>query len=537
MEGLAVFSGLVGGLGLFLFGMKLAGEGLQKAAANKLKSILTRLTSNRLVGVVMGFLVTILLQSSSTTTVLMISFVSASLIDLSQALGVMLGAAVGATLTVQIIAFKIANYARFLVGIGIMLVLGGKRQQTRGVGEAVLGFGILFYGMQLISEAIMPLRTNQGFMAGLVALSSNWPLTIIVSAVFSAVMQGSAPVIALAMSLVGNGVLSLDVSLPIVLGANVGTTAKVFLSSLASSREAKRLALAYFLFKLFGVVLFVPFLGLFTHLVRSTAADAGRQIANAHTIFNVLIAVVFLPLTGVFGSLVSRLLPDREEKPYQVKYLDEKALSVPEIALSQARSEIIRMGHLVRDVLLPEVMRIFRTENEKMTERLKEQEQKLDFLHKMTSRYLADIAQRDLTEKQSEEIIKLFYVSKDLEHIGDIVMEILGMALKLRQHEMVFTGECIEEVQSMHHTISHNLENAIRAFDEDSVMHARLVITNYPEILRLERGLRYNYFVRFGAMEKQDGENIGPVYLDLINNLLRINSHAVNISQAVVGII
>lgn len=535
MDLVMLMMGLMGGLGIFVYGIELTSDGLQKASAHRMKDILSSLTSNRFLAVIVGIVITVLLQSSSAATVLLVGLVNASMMSLSQALGVILGSAVGTTLTVQLIAFKVTDYALFMVAAGVPIMLFARRPQVRHVGQAILGFGFVFYGMSLMSGAMSPLRSYPGFVDVLLSVTEKPLLAVLVIAIFTAIVQSSAASIALAMSLASQGVIDFAAAIPMVFGANIGTTATALLSSLASSRAAKRVALAHLIFKVIGVIIFLPFLPVFTDFVARTAVDIQRQIANSHTIFNVINLLIFLPFTTPFGKLVTRILPDTERLERAAHYLDESVLDVPDLAIDQAKSEILRMAKIIRDEMMPNILDLVRTGDESVKTKLRELELTLDYLYKSITRYLSRLSQRNLSEGQSEQQIRLLYVCNDLEHLGDVMMNTIQIAQKMQQQGMELSEEGWQELSMMHQAIKRNYENAIKAFETDDQDLARKVIRLNPEVVKMEKSLRYSHFSRL--QENQKTLETSAVHLDLVNNLLRINNHALSIAQATIGII
>ncbi len=535
MDLVMLMMGLMGGLGIFVYGIELTSDGLQKASAHRMKYILASLTSNRLLAVFVGIVLTVLLQSSSAATVLLVGLVNAGMMSLGQALGVILGSAIGTTLTVQLIAFKVTDYALFIIAFGIPIYLFAKRPQLKHIGQAVLGFGFVFYGMSLMSSSMSPLRSFPGFVDLLVSVTSNPLLAIIVAALFTAVVQSSAASIALAMSLTSQGVIDFNAAIPMVLGANIGTTATALLSSMASSRAAKRVALAHLIFKSIGVLIFLPFVGLFTELVAMTSDNVQRQIANSHSIFNIVNLLIFLPFTTQFGSLVKRILPDTEKMERRAHYLDDEVLDVPELAINQAKNEVLRMAKIIRDGMLPELLDLVKTGEESVKNKIRESELTIDFLYKSVTRYLARISQRNLSEGQSEQQVRLLYVCNDMEHAGDVMMSMIQIAEKMDQQGMQLSTEGWQELSMMHQSIKRNFENAVEAFEKEDEDLARQVIRLNPEVAKMEKSLRYSHFNRLQQNEKT--LETSSVHMDLINNLLRINGHALSIAQATIGII
>ncbi|HHE73864.1 MAG TPA: Na/Pi cotransporter family protein, partial [Desulfobacteraceae bacterium] len=333
---------MLGGLALFLYGMEKMSTGLKRTAGNRMRSILAALTRNRVIAMFVGAFITMVIQSSSATTVMLVSFVQAGLMTFVQSMGVILGADIGTTVTAQLIAFKLTDYALLMIALGFSLHMFGKRGMTKNIGDVIMGFGILFFGMKLMSDAMNPLRTYAVFIDTMREMENPF-LGILIGALFTALVQSSSATTGVVIVLAQQGLLTLEAGIPLVFGANVGTCITAGLASIGTSREAKRVALAHVIFKLAGVLLFVFWIPWFADFIRMIAErfDSGtaRQIANAHTIFNVALALIFLPFTEYFSRLVVGILP-YEEKSKDVtmttKYLDEESISTPAVALDLA---------------------------------------------------------------------------------------------------------------------------------------------------------------------------------------------------------
>jgi len=535
MDLVEVIMVLAGGLGIFILGMQVTSDGLQNYAAYKMKKTLAALTENRVMGVIFGLLATVALQSSSATTVLLVGLVSASLMSFGQALGVLLGSAVGTTLTVQLIAFRVIDYALFLIAAGVGMRLLSKKSRVKNLGQAILGFGFIFYGMMLMTKAMEPLRDYPGFVDGLFFLSQYPILAILVTTLFTAIVQGSAASIALGIALAEQGLISLEMGVMMVYGANIGTTATAILASIASSREAKRVAFAHLGFKLGGVLLFLPFSAGFVALIQLTSGTPSHQIANAHTIFNIVIMLIFLPFIHHLAGIMYRLIPDAVDEEREAKYLDEQVLDVPELALRGAKNEILRMAKLIQGEMLPLSIRYLEEQGEDVLKKLKNKEKNLDFLFRATTRYLSQAAQRSLTEEQTETAFALIYVSNDLEHQGDVIINMTNVSIKMQQEGIELASEGWQEILSMYSKVGDNLDLAIKAFASEDQELAKKVIRSQPEIQKIEKSLRYYHCRRIQGPEVPVLDS--GLHLDIVNDLLRFNSHSVSIAQAVLGII
>ncbi len=368
--------GLVGGLGLFLFGMKIMSEGLQKVAGSRMRKILSALTSNRIVGALVGIAVTAIIQSSSATTVMVVGFVNAGLMSLVQSIGIILGANIGTTVTAQLIAFKITKFALPAIGIGAGFKLFAKNRKWSYFGEILLGFGLLFFGLSVMKSAFDPLKTSDEFHQLFMAVGNNHLLGVLIGAILTMLVQSSSATIGITIALASSGILSFDASVALILGENIGTTITANLAAIGTNLAARRTAFAHFLFNSLGVCYMLIFFPFFLHFISSiTPGDAdfviqtqdqiarmggeigdkpfiARHIANTHTMFNIVNTIIFLPLVGLLAKLSTLVIRGREENvEFHLKYLDNRVLSTPPIALAQARSETRRMAQIAREMV------------------------------------------------------------------------------------------------------------------------------------------------------------------------------------------
>ncbi|MDK2821399.1 MAG: phosphate:Na+ symporter [Clostridia bacterium] len=531
-----VVTGLMGGLALFIYGMNLISTGLQKAAARQVQQFLATVTRNRFFGMLAGIVITVILQSSSVATVLLVGFVSAGLMSLGQALGVVLGSAIGSTFTAQLIAFELSDYALWAVFIGLIPYLFAGRLRWRYIGQAILGFGLIFYGASLMGSAVAPLKSSPAFIEIVDKLSAYPLLVMLAATIFTAIVQSSAATVVLGMTMASQGTLGLEPALAMVLGANIGTTTTALISSIALSREAKRVAVAHFFFKFAGMLLFLSFMGLYSNLARLTSPDIARQIANAHTLYNVINMFIFLPFTPWVGRLMVRILPDAKEEEKTTKYLNLSAVDKPEEALEQVAGEISRMARIIQDDMLPRVMQPLANREVDLISKLQRYDNILDYVYSAVAKYLAQLDRKKLSEEQSINQIKLLYVANDLETIGDIIIEMGEKWQKIEENGIEFSPEGQTEITGMFNKVKENFDTAIRAFTKNDENLAYQVIRSHPEISRMEKNLRYTHFQRLQKENRMSIETTS-VHMDLINLMLRINTNSVSIAQAVVGII
>lgn len=427
--------GLAGGLALFLFGMRQMTEALKTVAGERMKTLLGQLTANRFTGALAGALVTAVIQSSSVTTVLVVGFVSAGLMGLSQSIGVIIGANIGTTITAQIVAFKVTQYALLFIGVGFFVELGSKKEKTRQCGLMIMGLGLIFFGMSLMSQATSPLRTHQEFIDWMQHMQ-NPGLAIAASAAFTALVQSSSATTGLIIVLAGSGFISLEAGIALVMGANVGTCITAMLSAIGKPREAARTAIAHVVFNVLGVLIFVWLIPriaeaavllspAFTELdgTERLAAETPRQIANAHTLFNIGNALVFIWFTNPIARLATWLVPDKPESPAPdaaPRYLDDYYLETPAMALDRARLEQAHMADLVLAMLDSAMPAIYEASPEKLA-RLSESDETVDALHIAIIRYLGILSQEQLVSPHTEALSDGIAVTNYLENIGDII--------------------------------------------------------------------------------------------------------------------
>ena len=391
----ALLMGLFGGLALFLYGMDQMSQSLEEVAGDRMKAILSRLTSNRLMGALTGAFVTAVIQSSSVTTVLVVGFITAGLMSLSQSIGIILGANIGTTITAQIIAFKVTKFALLMVAVGFGMLFFGRRERLRQYGTGLMGLGLVFFGMGVMGDAMSPLRTYEPFLAWMARLETP-AIGIVAGALFTALVQSSSATAGIVIVLASQGLISLAAGIAVIFGANIGTCITALLASIGKPREAVRASVVHVLFNVIGVLIWLPFIDQLAALVTQVspvaqdltgtaklAAETPRQIANSHTVFNVANTLIFLPFTGLLAGLVERLVPDRPEKEgfrVRAKYLDEELLSTPSLALDRARLEILHLGDYVMEMMrriLPAMLIGERAELEEIAE----MDDRVDRLH------------------------------------------------------------------------------------------------------------------------------------------------------------
>jgi len=546
---------LFGGLALFLFGMKQMSEGMKKTAGDKMRSILSALTDNRLIGMTVGAFVTMVIQSSSATTVMLVSFVQAQLMTFVQSLGVILGADIGTTITAQLIAFKLTDYALLMIAIGFFLTMFSNKDSTKYIGEAILGFGLLFFGMKLMSDAMKPLRTFLPFINMLRGLE-NPMLALIVGTIFTALIQSSSAFTGIIIVLAQQGLLTLDAGIPLVMGANIGTCITAGLASIGTSREAKRVALAHVLFKVGGVALFILWIPVFADIIRwispvssgtgleKLAAETPRQIANAHTIFNVSLAFIFLPFTTFFANTIIKIYPEKkEEKGVQpiTWHLDDGAISTPALAIDLARSEILRMTKILGR-MLEAIIQPFTT-NEPLKDEVYPQlslvkgvemrEEKLDYLDEKIIRYLRKIGQQELSDNQIQEVYGMMSIVNDIENIGDTIEKnMIPLIAKKSALNMDFSPEGKEELTIYHTKVSKQVNRLKKALSNLDTNKAEKIINKEGKYSALETKYRISHLERLHEDRKESIET-HEIHMELMDLLKQINVYSGEIAKTI----
>ncbi len=523
---MTVLVALFGGVALMLYGIRLTGEGLQRAAGNRLRSLLTGMSRNRLLAMASGATITGIIQSSSATIVMLIGFVAAGLMTFRQTLGVILGADIGTTLTVQLIAFRVTDYAPLLVGLGFAITFLAKRGGTKDIGQALLGFGLLFLGLKLILDGVAPLRDNPLATQVLAAVAGSPVLAVLTAAVFTALVHSSAATIGLTLALATHGLVDAAGAVAIVIGANVGTCASALEAAIGATAEARRVAVAHIAFKVLGAALAFPFIGPFTEMVEGTAMDPARQVANAHTFFNVGISLVFLPFIPWAARVIERFVPDDQpgDTPFRARYLDERALDQPSLALGQATREALRMADVVQG-MFRDVLPVFRTDDQALLEDVEKRDDQADFLEREIKLFLARLGREAMGPDLSRKEIGLISFIANLENIGDIIdKNLMELARKKLYQARRFSEPGWVEIVDFHSLVAKNLERAIAAFAAGDKALAQEVLDQRPLMRARERALRDSHLGRLRAGLAESLET-SEIHLDVLTNLKRISSH------------
>lgn len=533
--------GLLGGLSLFLYGMEKMSDALKNVAGEKMKDILGLLSSNRIMGMITGAIVTAVIQSSSVTTVMLVGFVSAGLMSLSQTIGIVMGSNIGTTITAQIVAFKVTKYALLLVAVGFGLLFTSKKEKIQQYGYMIMGLGLIFFGMGVMSDAMRPLRSFQPFL-NLMTHMSNPILGILVAAAFTALVQSSSATTGVIIVLAMQGLISLPAGIALSFGANIGTCVTAFLASIGKPREALRVSVVHVLFNVMGVLIFLPFIGPFVKLVvaispgategavglQAAASILPRQIANAHTIFNITCAVLFLPFVSYFARIVYRLVPDKplpETTEIQPKYLNDMLLHTPSLALDAVRHEIKRMGKRV-DLMHTAMMPAVLSGSKEELMAVREMDEEVDVLYKHIINYLAEVSKLNLNEVQTSKLMKLMGSANDLEHIGDVIeVNMVNLGQQRNKKGFKISDKTQKVINTLHMVVSDALKAAIRAVVDDEKEYAVRVIQMKEDMNRLTNQAN-EHQVRRLASEDSGKFEAYSVEIEIIEKLKRIYYHA-----------
>lgn len=481
---LELSTGLIGGLALFLFGMDIMTRALKQVAGASMKTLLARMTGNRIMGMFAGATVTAIIQSSSITTVLLVGFVSAGLMTSAQSVAVIIGANIGTTITAQILAFKVTALALPILSVGFFVSFMAKQKATREYGRVLLGIGMVFFGMAIMSDAMKPLRSYQPFLDFMLSLDSV-VFAALVGAGFTALVQSSSATTGILIVMAAQGLISLEPAVALALGANIGTCVTALLAAIGKRREAVRVALIHTFFNVAGVLIWIGFVEELAELSRDfaaifsvDAADVPRQIANLHTCFNLANALIFIGFTNQISRLVERLLPDREDRrePRSTsKHLDPKLLAVPAIAIDAARLEVIRLGHLVRGMLSAAIPAVT-TGSPQDVDKLHVMDRPVDLLHRDIVGYLREISVGSLPSGQSDLLIGLIRIANDLEHIGDLIAtNMVNSARKRTQEDVVISPATAEIIAALHREVVEALDGVLLALETQDATLAKNV--------------------------------------------------------------
>ncbi|MEG6521749.1 Na/Pi cotransporter family protein [Desulfotomaculum sp. 1211_IL3151] len=523
---------MIGGVGLLLYGMSLMKDNLQKVAGKRFREILILLTKNRLVGLGLGAFMTLLFQSSTATTVLLIGLTSASILTLRETLAVVLGADIGSTITAQLIALKATEIALPVIFLGSFIFLFSKSSRKKRIALVLMGFGILFLGLKMMADTMYPLK-NDPSVAKILTQISNYPLLdIMVAAVFTFLISSSAATIGIIMLLAMQHMIDIKPAIYMLLGANIGTTFTPILSSIGSSRESQRVAMAHLLFKAMGVLLAFPLVGYIVQLMQKITASPGFQVAHTHTLFNILLAILFLPFIQYVARFLEMILPNKKDATGKLKpkYLDENLLSSPDLAMGMATKEIMIISDYVLD-MIKSAASLLANYNQDKADNILEKEEKVDVLSIAANRYLTMLLRHSLTQDEFKKAMGLITIIREYEFIGDVVEKnMISKAESMNIHNKRFSMEGLQEIQSLNNRIVHLLQLVNTSFATNNCALAEQAKTLYEEIVDFQFRLRMSHIIRLKEGARETEETTFD-HMELINCYGLIGEHLKNITM------
>ena len=530
--------GIMGGLGLFLYGMNLMGDGLQKSAGSKLKRIIELLTSNVIMGVLVGMVVTMVIQSSSATTVMVVGFVNAGIMSLTQAIGVIMGANIGTTITAQLVSLDVDFLAPVALGIGIVIYMFSNKPKHKNIAEILIGFGILFTGMDFMKEAVKPLAGYQGFTDMLLSFGHHPILGVLMGFAITAIVQSSSASMGMLIALASQGLIPITAALPILYGENIGTCVTSLISSIGASRNARRAAIMHLTFNVLGSMIFMfilskPIVAIVTAI---DPTDAARQIANAHTLFNILNVIVLLPFNKLIVKLALKLVPEtkseQDDDDKVVKYIDDRMIETPSIALVSVEKETLRMGEKSRESLDSAMTGIFEKSEKDLSNTLKK-EKVINELQKTILNYLLKLSKAPLNEESREVIDSLFNTVNDIERIGDHAENLAELGKSSIVNDVVFSDNARSELSDMYNKVLSTYTYSLESMRTSDVDLACKVIKMEEQVDIMEKTCRLNHMRRLN--NNMCSIDNGIIYLEILTNLERVSDHAVNIAQQVIA--
>lgn len=550
---------LIGGLGLFIYGMTIMSDGLKAVAGDRVKKLLEVLTNNRILAIVVGTVVTMIVQSSSTTTVMVVGFVNAGIMNLFQAAGVILGANIGTTITAQMVALKADKIAPIFIGVGVLMLLLAKKKKHKHVAMVILGFGVLFLGINLMSDSLKPLRDNPFFVKTLVSFGQNPILGLLAGLGITAIIQSSSATVgllqAIAMSGAFNavdGIGTLAIIIPILLGMNIGTCATALISSIGTNTSAKKAALIHLFVNIMGSVWVMILLGIidtvtkgnnpiyhfienisgFTTIEGVQVHNVTKQIANTHTLFNVTNMIILYPIMNSMVRLIDRIIPDKVEMDEQGPHLDRRLLENPSVALGQVVKEVTRMGRLANKNLHTSIEAIL-TKDEALVEKVFRREKLINDFAKEITRFLVLLVNEQVPDDKQVRVMDLFSCVHDIERIGDHAENLAELAQYRIDNKVSFSDLAMDDLKIIIDLVEKVCYDVVEGFEQQDAKAALSTIKIEDEIDAMKEKLRTGHIARL-----KDGTCSAPsgiIFLDVVSNLERVGDHATNIAEYILN--
>lgn len=529
---------MAGGLGLFLFGMELMSDSIEKVAGARLRRILEIFTTNRFMGMIVGIIFTGIIQSSSACTVMVVSFVNSGLMNLYQAAGVILGANIGTTITSQLVSFNLSKIAPLILLVGVVVMMFTKKEKVRKVAEVVVGFGILFVGLSTMSQAMANMKNEPQIVNLLMSLKNPFLATLMGFAL-TAIIQSSSVTVSIVLLLANQDLLPLPITLYIILGCNIGACATAMLASMTGKKDAKRAALIHLLFNIIGTV--IIYIALFVagdqivELIKSISADNGRFVANAHTLIKIAQVIMLFPFTGWLVKMTYLIVPGEDQKvgyreSYQLKYIGDKVVFNPATAVVEVVKELERMASLAEENL-NRAMNALITLDEEDIEEVYEVEKNINFLNHAITDYLVKINQTTLPIEDLNSLGALFHVVNDIERIGDHAENVADAARQRKEEGVSISKEAQKELGDMLEMVNKIIRYAVEMFAKSDETHMQEIITLEDQVDEKERELQKKHVERLTKGECSP--EAGMIFSDIVSGLERVADHATNIAFAI----
>lgn len=529
---------MAGGLGLFLFGMELMSDSIEKVAGARLRRILDIFTTNRFMGMIVGIIFTGIIQSSSACTVMVVSFVNSGLMNLYQAAGVILGANIGTTITSQLVSFNLSKIAPLILLVGVVVMMFTKKEKVRKVAEVVVGFGILFVGLSTMSQAMANMK-NEPQVVNLLMSLKNPFLATLMGFALTAIIQSSSVTVSIVLLLANQDLLPLPITLYIILGCNIGACATAMLASMTGKKDAKRAALIHLLFNIIGTV--IIYIALFVagdqivELIKSISADNGRFVANAHTLIKIAQVIMLFPFTGWLVKMTYLIVPGEDQKvgyreSYQLKYIGDKVVFNPATAVVEVVKELERMASLAEENL-NRAMNALITLDEEDIEEVYEVEKNINFLNHAITDYLVKINQTTLPIEDLNSLGALFHVVNDIERIGDHAENVADAARQRKEEGVSISKEAQKELGDMLEMVNKIIRYAVEMFAKSDETHMQEIITLEDQVDEKERELQKKHVERLTKGECSP--EAGMIFSDIVSGLERVADHATNIAFAI----
>ncbi|MDD2401026.1 MAG: Na/Pi cotransporter family protein [Clostridia bacterium] len=541
----------LGGLAFFMFGIKYMSDALQTVAGERLRLFLEKGTKTPFRGILSGALVTGIIQSSSATTVLTVGLVNSGLLTLRQAIGVIMGANIGTTITAYLIGFKLEHYALPIIAVGVFLLFFSKNKKLNNIGQVLFGFGLLFYGMETMGRGLKPLKEMDFFINAMTSIDDHSIIGVFVGAIFTAIVQSSSATIGVLQELAYQGAVTYEQAVPILLGSNIGTTITALLASIGTTITARRTALTHCVFNVVGTLIFLPLfmLGIFPEIVRLftdyiyvlipgfggswEVLNIKMQIAQAHGVFNISNTLIQLPFVSALAIIATRLIPGEDViVEMDPKYLEPHLLANPPVALSQTKREVLRMGNIAKESMEHAVVYFF-TELNKEAEKVNYLEKVINNLQRRITDYVVKLSEKQLSEEESNYAYIYVQAINDIERVGDHTENIVELTESRIEKGIHFSIKGLADMRTMIDKTTETYEKALQSLETNDQWLAKKVVESDDEIDEMEKRFRRGHIDRLN-------ENIcygdaGAIYLDVLSNLERIGDHSVNIAQYVLG--